>query len=128
MRIKDPAFDFEEMSIKLFQCHTNGDPLGCLSRADNWSGFNETDKVSLEFQFMAWALIKRLLSYYLDSRSGREAFYFETCSIEVRVINAKSNKDVYDCLYVMKRIVDELGLTPRPQILYHPTNDLELDR
>ena len=112
----------ETLARKIFQCGRFDDPLGRLANTDSWTGLHY-DEFSERHRCKAWAVLSRLQNEYLDSITGREELYDKSERIEEQILNATTNKELYDSMLEINEIVDELDLSEFPHIDYSSTND-----
>lgn len=112
----------ETLARNIFQCGRFDDPLGRLANTDNWVGLY-SDTFSERHKCQAWAVISRLRNEYLDSISGREELFKLSNKIEEKILNATTNKDIFDSMIEINEIVNKLNVYEFPHISYRNTND-----
>lgn len=112
----------ETLVRKIFQCSRFDDPLGRLANTDSWIGIHY-EEFSEEHRCQAWAVLSRLQSEYLDSISGRDKLYKQSQIIEDNILQATTNKELYNSMLEINEIVEKLRLSEFPHIAYKNTND-----
>jgi len=112
----------ETLVRKIFQCGRFGDPLGRLANTDSWTGV-QSEGFSESHRCKAWGVLSRLQHEYLDSKTGREGLYKKSKEIEETILNAATNKDIFDSMVEINKIVEKLNLSEFPHIDYRNTNN-----
>lgn len=120
--MSDNAFEFETIARQVFQCGRGEDPLGLLTDADFWTGIN-FDEFDKRNAFMAWAILLRLRSKYLDSVNGRTEHFNKSRKLEEKVLSAKSNLEIVNVMREIQKIVEDIDISEFPHLDYSPTND-----
>lgn len=112
----------ETIARKIFQCGRFDDPLGILASTDSWGGLH-SNNFSMEHKCMAWAVLTRLKSQYLDSIDGREELYKQAKEIGEKILIATTNQKIIDLMIEINDLVEALGIQEFPHIEYQNTND-----
>lgn len=107
--MSDFGYDCEILVRKVFQCSRSNDPLGRLSRADDWVYVD--DEFDIEFLCMAWAVISRIQNeYFCDN--GCEEMREKSSEITERIFTSTTNVQLKQIMREIIELVEPLNLSP----------------
>ena len=113
----------ETLARKIFQCGRFDDPLG-IANTDRFHKSHDNESLE-EQKCQAWVLLKRLQNQYLDSVINREILLEQSHKIELNILNATTDKNIYDSMFEINEIVNQLNISEFPHIDYRQTNDIK---